>query len=44
MKIEHLLDHPRVEFVEGSVTGLPMKTFPGAAGILPATPFIPLGR
>ncbi|MDN7013849.1 SDR family oxidoreductase [Methanoculleus sp. FWC-SCC3] len=33
--IEHLLDHPRVTFVEGSITDLDllMDTFPGADGI-----------
>ena len=46
--IEHLLDHPRVEFIEGSITDLDllMETFPSTAGIFhqAATPFIPLGR
>jgi nucleoside-diphosphate-sugar epimerase len=33
--IEHLLDHPRVTFIEGSITDLDllMETFPGADGI-----------
>ena len=33
--IEHLLDHPRVTFVEGSITDLDllMNVFPGADGI-----------
>ncbi len=35
MKIEHLLDHLRVTFVEGSITDLDllMNVFPGADGI-----------
>jgi hypothetical protein len=35
-KIEHLLDHPRVTFAEGSITDLDLlkETFPGADGIL----------
>ncbi|MBP7411507.1 MAG: hypothetical protein KA818_08230 [Methanoculleus sp.] len=34
-KIEHLLDHPRVTFIEGSITDLDLlaETFPGADGI-----------
>ncbi len=43
--IEHLLDHPRVTFVEGSVTDLDllMETFPGADGIFhqAAIPSVP---
>ncbi|MGI6502358.1 MAG: NAD-dependent epimerase/dehydratase family protein [Candidatus Methanoculleus thermohydrogenotrophicum] len=33
--IEHLLDHPRVNFIEGSITDLDllMEVFPGADGI-----------
>ncbi|MFA7073330.1 MAG: NAD-dependent epimerase/dehydratase family protein [Methanoculleus sp.] len=40
--IEHLLDHPRVTFIEGSITDLDllMETFPGADGIL-AIPSVP---
>ena len=45
VKIEHLLDHPRVEFVEGSITDLDllMEAFPGAAGIFhqAAIPSVP---
>ena len=35
VSIEHLLDHPRVTFIEGSITDLDllMETFPGADGI-----------
>ena len=35
MKIEHLLDYLRVEFIEGSITDfdLLMEAFPGVAGI-----------
>ncbi len=44
-KIEHLLDHPRVTFVEASITDLDllMETFPGAAGIFhqAAIPSVP---
>ncbi len=44
-KIEHLLDHPRVTFIEGSVTDLDllMETFPGADGIFhqAAIPSVP---
>jgi len=38
--IEHLLDHPRVTFVEGSITDLDllMETFPGADGIFGGNP------
>ena len=43
--IEHLLDHPRVTVVEGSITDLDllMETFPGAAGIFhqAAIPSVP---
>ena len=43
--IEHLLDHPRVTFVEGSITDLDllMETFPGADGIFhqAAIPSVP---
>ena len=43
--IEHLLDHPRVTFIEGSVTDLDllMETFPGADGIFhqAAIPSVP---
>ena len=41
MKIEHLLDHPRVTFIEGSITDLLMETFPGADGIFAAIPSVP---
>ena len=45
VNIEHLLDHPRVTFIEGSITDLDllMETFPGAAGILhqAAIPSVP---
>ena len=45
MKIEHLLDHPRVAFIEGSITDLDllMETFPGADGIFhqAAIPSVP---
>jgi UDP-glucose 4-epimerase len=43
VNIEHLLDHPRVTFVEGSITDLDllMETFPGAAGIFAAIPSVP---
>jgi len=36
VKIEHLLDHPRAEFIEGSIADLDLllDTFPGADGIL----------
>jgi len=44
-KIEHLLDHPRVTFIEGSITDLDllMDTFPGADGIFhqAAIPSVP---
>jgi len=33
VNIEHLLDHPRVEVIEGSTADLPMKSPPGGAGI-----------
>ena len=35
VNIEHLLDHPRVNFIEGSITDLDllMEVFPGADGI-----------
>ncbi len=38
--IEHLLDHPRVTVVEGSITDLDllMETFPGADGIFGGHP------
>jgi len=41
--IELLLDHPRVTFIEGSITDLDllMETFPGAAGIFAAIPSVP---
>ena len=43
--IEHLLDHPRVTFIEGSITDLAllMETFPGADGIFhqAAIPSVP---
>ncbi len=43
--IEHLLDHPRVTFIEGSITDLNllMETFPGADGIFhqAAIPSVP---
>jgi len=43
--IEHLLDHPRVNFIEGSITDLDllMDTFPGADGIFhqAAIPSVP---
>jgi len=43
--IEHLLDHPRVTFVGGSITDLDllMETFPGADGIFhqAAIPSVP---
>ena len=46
MKIEHLLDYLRVEFIEGSITDfdLLMEAFPGVAGILhqAAIPSVPL--
>ncbi len=46
VNIEHLLDHPRVEFIEGSITDLDllMETFPGADGIFhqAAIPSVPL--
>jgi nucleoside-diphosphate-sugar epimerase len=40
--IEHLLDHPRVTFIEGSITDLDllMETFPGADGIQAAIPSV----
>ena len=37
VNIEHLLDHPRVTFIEGSITDLDL---PGADGIL-AIPSVP---
>ena len=44
-KIERLLDHPRVTFIEGSITDLDllMETFPGADGIFhqAAIPSVP---
>jgi|BioPla2DNA2_1021312.scaffolds.fasta_scaffold40187_5 nucleoside-diphosphate-sugar epimerase len=38
--IEHLLDHPRVTFIEGSITDLDllMETFPGADGVFGGDP------
>jgi nucleoside-diphosphate-sugar epimerase len=44
--IEHLLDHPRVTFIEGSITDLDllMEVFPGADGILAGTPGAPVGE
>ena len=43
--IEHLLDHPRVTFIEGSINDLDllMETFPGADGIFhqAAIPSVP---
>jgi len=43
--VEHLLDHPRVTFIEGSITDLDLltKTFPGADGIFhqAAIPSVP---
>ncbi|WP_390895710.1 hypothetical protein [Methanoculleus formosensis] len=44
--IEHLLDHPRVTFIEGSITDLDllMEAFPGADGILAGTPGAPVGE
>jgi len=47
VKIEHLLDHPRVTFVEGSITDLDllMEAFPGAAGIFGGHPLgAPVGE
>ena len=45
VNIEHLLDHPRVTFVEGSITDLDllMEVFPGADGIFhqAAIPSVP---
>ena len=45
MNIEHLLDHPRVTFIEGSITDLDllMEVFPGADGIFhqAAIPSVP---
>ena len=45
VNIEHLLDHPRVTFIEGSITDLDllMETFPGADGIFhqAAIPSVP---
>ena len=45
VNIEHLLDHPRVTFVEGSITDLDLltETFPGADGIFhqAAIPSVP---
>jgi UDP-glucose 4-epimerase len=45
VNLEHLLDHPRVTFVEGSITDLDllMEVFPGAAGIFhqAAIPSVP---
>jgi nucleoside-diphosphate-sugar epimerase len=43
VKIEHLLDHPRVTFIEGSITDLDllMETFPGADGIFAAILSVP---
>jgi nucleoside-diphosphate-sugar epimerase len=45
VNIEHLLGHPRVTFVEGSVTDLDLliEIFPGAAGIFhqAAIPSVP---
>ena len=38
--VEHLIDHPRVEFIEGSITDLDLlrEAFPGAAGIFGGHP------
>ena len=45
MNIEHLLDHPRVTFIEGSITDLDllMETFPSVDGIFhqAAIPSVP---
>jgi nucleoside-diphosphate-sugar epimerase len=45
VNIEHLLDHPRVTFIEGSITDLDllMEVFPGADGIFhqAAIPSVP---
>jgi len=45
VNIEHLRDHPRVTFIEGSITDLDllMETFPGADGIFhqAAIPSVP---
>ena len=45
--IEHLLDHPRVTFIEGSITDLDllMEVFPGADGIFGGDPLgAPVGE
>jgi hypothetical protein len=43
--IEHLLDHPRVTFAEGSITDhdFLMEVLPGADGILAGPPGAPVG-
>ncbi len=45
VNIVHLLDHPRVTFIEGSITDLDllMEVFPGAASIFnqAAIPSVP---
>jgi UDP-glucose 4-epimerase len=40
MRIEHLLGHPRVTFIEGSITDLDLlrEIFPGATGIFGGHP------
>jgi nucleoside-diphosphate-sugar epimerase len=45
-KIEHLLDHPWVTFVEGSITDLDllMETLPGADGIFHQAAIPPVPR
>nr|WP_286879254.1 hypothetical protein [Methanoculleus sp. UBA413] len=45
-KIEHLLDHPWVTFIEGSITDLDllMETFPGADGIFHGVAIPPVPR
>ena len=48
VNIEHLANHPRVTFIEGSVTDLDllMETFPGADGIFhqAAIPSVPRSK